>query len=488
MRNPFHPVRRWLLVASAAALLGATRAAPEDPATRAGASVQAPRAGALRAESSLASRVDAARAAAAVRTLVGFGPRMGGTASGARASEWLASELRGLGLEVEVLEDPEKWCHAERRWSAVAARATGATGANGERIALERAWPWGFSPSSSGAARLALEPAAGAALLAARLPRGDVQPALALIDGSCTRDGAYPVVRHLREGQDQAFPVFGISSSEGQRLRAWLDAGSEVTVEWVLESEIARARPLTVVARLGARPGAPPGELLYCAHADSDAGGPGADDNASGEAVVLEIARAWCAALAAGEVERPERALAFAFWGSEIHSSRAYLEHSGAAILGVINYDQAGFGSGADQVNVEPDDLDANRALVLAIHGALADHAAEPGWPPRWATNKSLGGTDSYVFSRSALFREGLRPAVTVFSSAWGEPAEHPRTAGMPGESWGEREHVSVDYDNYYHSAGDTPENTTDQEPFNMAWCARAGLAGGLRWLGGLAE
>ena len=56
----------------------------------------------------------------------------------------------------------------------------------------------------------------------------------------------------------------------------------------------------------------------------------------------------------------------------------------------------------------------------------------------------------------------------------------------MPGESWSDRDVVNVDYDAYYHSAGDTPENTTDKEPWNMGWCARAGLLGGRRWLEGL--
>ena len=154
--------------------------------------------------------------------------------------------------------------------------------------------------------------------------------------------------------------------------------------------------------------------------------------------------------------------------------------------LGVINFDQAGFGAGSDQLNVEPDDLASNRALVAAALAVLRDHADAEGFPARWATNKSLGGTDSYVFSNSEDFRAAGRPAVTLFASAWDEPAEHPRTPGMPGESWRERELVSVDHDPYYHSAGDRPELTTDTEPWNMAWCARVGLLTARRWLGEL--
>ena len=40
---------------------------------------------------------------------------------------------------------------------------------------------------------------------------------------------------------------------------------------------------------------------------------------------------------------------------------------------------------------------------------------------------------------------------------------------------------VTVDGDPFYHSAGDTPANTTDKEPSNMGWCARVGLLSALR-------
>jgi hypothetical protein len=53
----------------------------------------------------------------------------------------------------------------------------------------------------------------------------------------------------------------------------------------------------------------------------------------------------------------------------------------------------------------------------------------------------------------------------------------------MPGEAWHEREKVAIDCDVHYHSSGDTPENTTDREPWNTAWCARVAMLGALRWL-----
>jgi hypothetical protein len=451
----------------------------------------------LALEARLAAGVSAERAARRVRELCALGARMGGTRSGGRAATYLREAFEQIGLEVRVVTDPPRRCHEETSWSVTA------TPQGGEPFALASAWPYGFSPGAQGSAALGLEPAAGGAWLASRPPRlrGEDAPALVLVDGATSADGRFPVVRHLRGRAAQEVPHFGLSRSDGERLRALLAARAAVTIDFALEAQIREASPLTVVARLPGR--APRSEswsedhLLVCAHGDSDAGGPGADDNASGVAAVLEVAQAWSEAVAAGVVPAPQREVRFAIWGSEIHSSRAYLERRGAEdgeLLGVINFDQAGFGSGADRVFVEPDDLPANRGMTRTLLAVLGDHAptgegAAPGaFPREWASVRSLGGTDSYVFSASPAFRQRGLPSMTVYTSAWGDPAEHARTAGMPGESWSDRDVVAVDHDVYYHSAGDTPENTTDREPWNTAWCARVALLGARRFLEGLEE
>ena len=439
-------------------------------------------------ERALVAGVSETRAQAEVRRLVELGPRMGGTRSGDAAARHLVEVFESLGLETEVHEDTPRWCHEERSWS-VALEWTDEAG-EPQRRALESAWPHGFSPSAEGRARLALEVVEGGAQLARRNPRPKPGLAVALVDGGSTADGRYTRVQHLRRGDRNAVPVFGLGSVDGDAARALLEAGHEVDVVFALDAVIVEASPRTVEARLLPVEGAEPGYFVICAHGDSDAGGPGADDNASGEAIVLEMARAWTAAIEEDPAARPAREVRFVVWGSEIHSTREYLERAleqaaggGPPLLGVLNYDQAGFGSGADQLNVEPDDLPANVGLVRTASGVLEEFAGQPGFPERWATNKSLGGTDSYVFSSSSHFREEAKPSVSLFTSAWDTPEEHPRTEGMPGESWSEREVVSVDYDAYYHSSGDLPENTTDLEPWNMGWCARVGLVTVDRWL-----
>jgi hypothetical protein len=50
--------------------------------------------------------VDQARLRADVRSLVGFGPRHGGSPSGDRAAAWLEARFRALGLRVAATMPP----------------------------------------------------------------------------------------------------------------------------------------------------------------------------------------------------------------------------------------------------------------------------------------------------------------------------------------------------------------------------------------------
>lgn len=429
-------------------------------------------------ERALWTRVSEERATQRVRHLAALGPRMGGTESGDQAADYLLRQFTAYGLQARIIEDSPLRSHAEHTWQVTA------TSAAGEELILERAWPYGFSPSSSGSATLSLEERAGQALLQDGLQHRVVSSAaVILVDGNVTEGGEYPRVVHLRGGETPQ-PVFGISTAEGVWLRERVEAG--VTLDWELNASIVEASPKTVVARIPAADPSAQGYFLFCAHGDSDAGGPGANDNGSGEAIVLEIATAWATAIGSKRIPPPPRELRFAIWGSEIHSTEDYLRRTlegDQEILGVLNYDQSGFGSTADVLYLEPDDLAANESLVRAMLEVLEQYAGTQGFPERWATNRSQGGTDSYVFSESDLFERELRPALTLYASAWDRPDTLPRTPGMPGESWNDGDEVHIDYDVYYHSAGDTAANTTDLEPFNMAWSARVGLLGSLRWL-----
>ena len=372
---------------------------------------------------------------------------------------------------------------------------------------IERAWPWGFSPAGKGEGlELSLEAIPGKALLSDTFiatQRGAEPCAVVISDGRTTHNGEWPRSDDHRRRQNARVAVIGISKPEGERLREFMADGRKVTVDWHLETTIKEGQPITVVATLPKRP-TPPAEssvdspadaavdptgiavphVLICAHGDSDSGGPGANDNGSGMAIVLEMARSWKAAIDAGELQAPPIEVRFAIWGSEIYSTKTYRDSDlGRGVVAVLNFDQAGFGSTGERLHVEPDDIPGNVPFVRLAAEVLSQYSGKPGFPEQWATNKSLGGTDSYIFSGWKRFRTEELPSVTMFTSAWDKPDEQPRTKGMPGESWREREKVEMDYDEHYHSSGDTPENTTDKEAHNMGWCARVGLITTLRYI-----
>jgi Zn-dependent M28 family amino/carboxypeptidase len=102
-----------------------------------------------------------------------------------------------------------------------------------------------------------------------------------------------------------------------------------------------RARAANVIADLPGRGG---GAVLLGAHLDSVASGPGINDNGSGSALVLEVARQ-----ARRLGVRPAYGLRFAFWGGEelaLLGSRAYVQRLGAVERGrlsaVLNFDMVG--------------------------------------------------------------------------------------------------------------------------------------------------
>jgi hypothetical protein len=129
-----------------------------------------------------------------------------------------------------------------------------------------------------------------------------------------------------------------------------------------------------------------------------------------------------------------------------------------------------------------------NREMITLVRAVIQDHLGARGFPEHAASIKSQGGTDSYVFQDARTPGEARYPAVTIYTSAWGREQVQPVTEGFPPLNWYTEEKpatVTVDGDAFYHSAGDTPANTTDTEPFNMGWCARVGLLSALRLIDG---
>ena len=291
-----------------------------------------------------------------------------------------------------------------------------------------------------------------------------------------------PAARHVDRSRLRR--VAGRDSPAARELAA----GERCAVAFALDAKSGNSAARTVVATLPGRDRSK--YILFCAHGDSDSGGPGANDNASGVAIVLEIARSVAAAVKSGALPQPAWDLRFASWGGEISSTREYaagLEKDPSRLQAVFNYDQSGFGSSKDALYVEPDDVPANRELVTLVRSVMTDHVGEQGFPAHAASVKTQGGTDSYVFQPRAQGAT-VYPAVTLYTSAWDKERALPVTEGFPPIRWYPGEQpgmVTVDGDAFYHSVGDTPANTTDREPGNMGWCARVGLLSALRLMSG---
>jgi hypothetical protein len=450
-------------------------------ALRAGEPRQGPTAPA--AERKLAALVDEQRMVESVRRLVAFGPRQYGTPSNQAAAAWLAAEFTRAGLEVAVREDPPRAWYEPASWELRATPAGEATAGS----VLKTAWPGSGSPSGKGEGPLSLETAQGAVCLTSANPTPEATAGCAavLVDGRAAASG-WPVVSRLRGAF--TVPVFVVSPKETAPLREKIAAGGRVRVAFALDAKSGTGGARTVVATL-------PGKdrssyILFCAHGDSDSGGPGANDNASGVAIVLEIARTVAAAVKSGALPQPAWDLRFASWGGEISSTREYLAGvagDASRLQAVFNYDQSGYGTSKDALYVEPDDVPANRELVTLVRSVMSDHIGGAGFPSRAASIKSQGGTDSYVFQPRAQGAT-VYPSITLYTSAWDRERAVPVTEGFPPINWyaGEKPGmVTVDGDAFYHSVGDTPANTTDTEPSNMGWCARVGVISALRVMAG---
>jgi Peptidase family M28 len=442
----------------------------------------------------LAAAVSSDRLRKDVRDLVALGPRMGGTPSGDLAAAHTDRLFREMGLGSRIDRDPPLLAHWEEEWSVEIAPAGGR---------LESAWPYGFSPSANGSGELlVVKDLASSGAESSWKGRviytpGNVMRGYAAVAASPFRPLAiltshpndpkkyvdWSRIGSLLPGDAHPVPVFALSYLDGRTVEA--AAQSRGSARFSLKSAIRRAEPATTIATLG---GADTRRYyLVTAHGDSDAGGPGADDNASGVATVLEIARV-LGALAKDGRFRPAVSIRFVVWGTEYHSAKAYIEREGARLadcLGVINFDETGTGAEREAIYFESNDVPWNAALLRALERVGEDYVGKPGFWPEFTTNPSQGGTDSYAFLPKAYKGQDYTtlqiPATTVYTAAWDAPAPLAQTPGWDPKGWPTPGRLVVDYSAYYHSSGDTPENTTEREPQNMVRAVKAVAIGLLR-------
>lgn len=443
--------------------------------------VQSP--GSTPAEEAFASTVSEADLRRYVRELVAFGPRMGGTPSNEKSAAYLEAFFKKAGLDVATLEDPPALAHWESAWKVTLE----------DGVAIESAWPYGFSASTGGARQgklLQVDELAKATPTEEWKGRviytpGDVGRAYAAI----VKSGHLPAailssapndpkryvdwsrISSLSPNANHPIPVFAVSYVDGRSLSAAAQAGRTVSVS--LDATIQEGRGRTVIGTLKGQD--PSGYYLVCAHGDSDAGGPGADDNASGVATVMEIARVYSALVASGKVPRPKYSIRFAAWGAEYRSARTFIQQEGdnlKNLKAVINFDETGTGAERDAIYFESNDVPWNETLLRTFEAVADTYAGRPGFWTEYTTNPSQGGTDSYAFLPKQYRGTGQTtlqiPSTTIYTAAWDKLAELDQTPGWESKGTPDPKKLKIDYSLYYHSSGDTPENTTEREPQNM--------------------
>lgn len=433
------------------------------------------------AEEAFAAGVAEADLRRYVRELVAFGPRMGGTPSNDRSAAYLSAFFEQHGLDVTVIEDPPALAHWEDTWRV----------AFEDGSVLESAWPLGFSKSATGEGPLLLvedlSKAAPSAEWAGRViyTPGSIGDAYAAIVASGhlpaailtsapndpTRYIDWSRLASLRADPNNPVPAFSVSYVDGRTLASAAQARRRVRVS--LDATIREGRAKTVIATLRGQD--PSGYYLVSAHGDSDSGGPGADDNASGVATVMEIARVYAALVRSGKVPRPKYSLRFVAWGAEYRSARTFIEREGDRLRdlkGVINFDETGTGAERDAIYFESNDVPWNETLLRTLEAVAGDYAGRPGFWTEYTTNPSQGGTDSYAFLPRQYKGTGQTtlqiPSTTIYTAAWDTLAELDQLPGWESKGTSDPKKLKIDYSLYYHSSGDTPENTTEREPQNM--------------------
>ncbi|OGU72216.1 MAG: hypothetical protein A3H45_05050 [Ignavibacteria bacterium RIFCSPLOWO2_02_FULL_55_14] len=445
-------------------------------------------------ERRLAGRVSEVRLRSSVRDLVRLGNRMGGTPSGDASAQYVASTFQSYGLNVRITEGPPVPTFMHTRWTLKVVEPRSL------RSIAAYEWPAGFSPAlpldtfeiKSMVGLLSGKAAeVNTMILMREMPDADLFERFAEQGTGCVlvadsvNAPSYEdsgLIHSLPgETEDTYLPVFSVSRRFARTVESALERGLVVRVVAGLLTSRGTGRPVTVE---GILEGSTDTSVIVCAHGDADSGGPGADDNASGVAGVLELARVISSGIRGNILPPPRYGIRFIVWGAEIESTREYIRaHADSIdrIRLVLNFDEIGTGAERNCLYFEGNDRPINQPVLRIMQDIAEEYVGRPGFWSEATTNPSQGGTDSYVFEPASLRRLGVSdveiPAITIFTAAWNMPKKIPQTPGWSTRAWkGNPDTVIVDYSRYYHSSRDLPALTTEREPFNMVWAVKAAL------------
>ncbi|HLC28738.1 MAG TPA: M28 family peptidase [Dehalococcoidia bacterium] len=341
----FAAICTLLLVLVAACGGGAAEPSPSPAATRTRAPTQAPTPSASPTPGVGNPEFDSARALELVRALsVDIGSRAAGTDGERRAATYIRDGLATYGYHASLQPFPIQ---------SFVDVSTSLELLSPQQLAIE-AQALGGSVSAQVEAQLvaaglgyAPQFPAGTAGSIVLIERGEITFAEKV--ANATAAGAAAVIVHNNQsgpffGQmasESRIPAASISREDGLAL-AELLSGDAVTARLAVEARTETTQSQNVVAK------PPSGEcrLVVGGHYDSVPAGPGANDNASGTAVVIEIARAMAADGAFDET-------CFVLFGAEeigligsSHYVQSLTADELAGLKAMLNFDMLAVGDG----------------------------------------------------------------------------------------------------------------------------------------------
>lgn len=289
----------------------------------------------------MASALEPGKANQTVESLVGFGPRVAGSPAMEQAANYLIEQYKKAGYVAEIspfqyarYEDQGSFLTVDRnRVNGTAMQGSAAGKLEGRLVAV---------PNFGRAADYANLDVKGAIVL---VKRGETRFAekarTALANGAVGVVIVNSVPGALNGGtlgEEVQIPVLAVSGLDGQPL---MDRAAKEKIGAQLELNIKRVTVAgkNVIAHLE---GVTQPKLILGGHVDSVPGSPGANDNASGTAATLEIARN----LAGSPLAKQVWFMAFDAEEAGLVGSKAFVDQAKPEFLknlrGMLNFDMVG--------------------------------------------------------------------------------------------------------------------------------------------------
>jgi Iap family predicted aminopeptidase len=287
---------------------------------------------------------DAARAMANVAELAKE-PRVSGSPAEGRAAQWIAEQFRSYGYSTEIMEfefDGDRFRAGETRADGKTFGALTLAGSIGGTVDAVAAYV-----GLADAAGIGVKDLTGKIAVADRgtlnfsVKYANVKQAGA-VGLIVVNNQPGPFSGNLTT--ESAFPVVGVSREDGAAILDASKNGRKVGITAPGTAGLTKA--LNVVAKATTESTC---RLLVGGHFDSVPGAPGANDNASGAANVIELARA-------SAVDGVDNGLCFATFGAEesgLYGSKALVQRfqdESSLPKYMINLDVTGIGKGVEVI------------------------------------------------------------------------------------------------------------------------------------------